>query len=108
MSPAHIRGASAQAALFAAAALCSFIVSSGPGLAQDRRPNIVLIVADDAGIADIGSFGSEINTPNIDALASDERLAARWDTPVLQPETGERINIASRWPDHPCIGLFTI
>ncbi len=30
----------------------------------------MLIVADDAGIADIGSFGSEIRTPNIDALAS--------------------------------------
>lgn len=38
--------------------------------AQDTRSNILLIVADDAGIADIGSFGSEINTPNIDALAS--------------------------------------
>jgi arylsulfatase len=38
--------------------------------AQDTRPNILLIVADDAGIADIGSFGSEINTPSIDALAS--------------------------------------
>ena len=40
-----------------------------PVVAEDR-PNIVLIVADDAGIADIGSFGSEINTPNLDALAS--------------------------------------
>ena len=39
-------------------------------LAQDPRPNILLIVADDAGIADIGSFGSEIRTPNIDELAS--------------------------------------
>lgn len=38
--------------------------------AQDQRPNIVLIVADDAGYADIGSFGGEISTPNIDALAS--------------------------------------
>jgi arylsulfatase len=38
--------------------------------AQDKRPNVLLIVADDAGIADIGSFGSEINTPSIDALAS--------------------------------------
>jgi arylsulfatase A-like enzyme len=38
--------------------------------AQDTRPNILLIVADDAGIADIGSFGSEISTPSVDALAS--------------------------------------
>lgn len=39
-------------------------------LAQTQRPNIVLIVADDAGFADIGSFGGEISTPNIDALAA--------------------------------------
>ena len=36
----------------------------------DRRPNIVLIVTDDMGFADIGSFGGEIATPNIDSLAS--------------------------------------
>jgi arylsulfatase len=35
----------------------------------DRRPNIVLIVTDDMGFADIGSFGGEIATPNIDSLA---------------------------------------
>ena len=40
------------------------------GQAQDKRPNVLLIVADDAGLADLGSFGSEIFTPNIDALAS--------------------------------------
>ncbi len=33
------------------------------------RPNILLIVADDLGWTDLGSFGSEINTPNIDRLA---------------------------------------
>jgi len=38
------------------------------GLA-DERPNIVLIVADDVGYADIGAYGSEIRTPNLDALA---------------------------------------
>ncbi|MHB2170090.1 arylsulfatase [Alsobacter sp. R-9] len=38
--------------------------------AQPKRPNIVLIVADDAGYADFGSFGGEIATPSIDALAA--------------------------------------
>ena len=35
----------------------------------DERPNIVLIVADDVGFSDIGAFGGEIRTPNLDALA---------------------------------------
>ncbi|MGI9309552.1 MAG: sulfatase-like hydrolase/transferase, partial [Gammaproteobacteria bacterium] len=36
----------------------------------DLRPNILLIVADDLGYSDIGIFGSEISTPNIDNLAT--------------------------------------
>ena len=35
----------------------------------DTRPNILLIMADDMGYTDMGSFGSEIRTPNLDALA---------------------------------------
>ena len=36
---------------------------------SDDRPNIVLILADDMGFSDIGSYGSEIETPNLDKLA---------------------------------------
>jgi len=36
-----------------------------------RRPNIVVILGDDMGFADMGSFGSEIKTPNLDSLAMD-------------------------------------
>jgi len=36
-----------------------------------RTPNIVLILADDMGFSDIGSYGGEIDTPNIDRLAEE-------------------------------------
>jgi arylsulfatase len=51
-------------------AVAAIIAGVPQAASQEQRPNILLIVADDAGYADIGSFGSEINTPNLDALAS--------------------------------------
>lgn len=47
---------------------------AGAGLAaaapqQAQRPNIVVLFADDLGYSDIGCFGGEIRTPNLDALA---------------------------------------
>lgn len=46
---------------------------SGPAFADDR-PNILLVVADDLGWTDIGSYGGEIDTPNLDALADSGML----------------------------------
>lgn len=45
------------------------LVAASAGLGAATRPNIVVLVADDWGFTDVGSFGGEIATPNLDALA---------------------------------------
>ncbi len=47
------------------------LVTPAAVIAQDapRRPNIVVILGDDLGFADMGMFGGEIKTPNLDAIA---------------------------------------
>ncbi|MEN3941893.1 arylsulfatase [Prosthecobacter sp. SYSU 5D2] len=51
--------------------LCLVTAMSAMGAAEARRPNIVLIVADDLGFSDLGCYGGEISTPNLDRLAAE-------------------------------------
>lgn len=45
------------------------LIFSALHAAEPARPNVLLIVADDLGYSDLGCYGSEISTPNLDALA---------------------------------------
>jgi arylsulfatase A-like enzyme len=43
----------------------------GPTAILQTRPNVILILADDLGFSDLGSYGSNIHTPNVDQLAQE-------------------------------------
>ena len=57
--------------LFAALAALGFSAASAQ---EDTRPNFLILIADDMGFSDVGAFGSEIETPNIDQLAAQGML----------------------------------
>lgn len=42
---------------------------SGPAAARGNAPNVVVVLVDDLGFSDLGPFGSEIDTPNVDRLS---------------------------------------
>ena len=44
--------------------------ASAVGTKSNQRPNLLLILADDMGFSDLGCFGSEVSTPQLDALAT--------------------------------------
>ncbi len=66
-------------------ALCITALVSLPCQAAEK-PNFLIIIADDLGYSDIGSFGGEIDTPNLDALARDGvRLTDFHTAPTCSP-----------------------
>ena len=87
--PRH-RLALLSVATFAIASMGSALASAPkkaqPASGPSERPNIVLILADDLGFSDLGAFGGEISTPNLDALAlRGLRLTGMHTAPTCSP-----------------------
>ena len=74
---------------FAALAVLLFVVPASAQQQQpaaQQRPNIVVIVADDVGFTDLGAYGGEARTPNIDALAQRGAQFSRYySSPLCSP-----------------------
>ena len=74
--------------MWASVAAATFCAGANSGALETNalRPNIVLILADDLGYSDLGCFGSEIATPNLDRLAANGiRLTQFYTTPRCCP-----------------------
>lgn len=50
---------------------CLLVTTLSTALAATQRPNIIVILADDLGFSDLGCYGGEIRTPNLDRLAAE-------------------------------------
>lgn len=84
MSPSTSFGTSqASLGLCLVVALMALVASGAQAPRPDARPNILLIVADDLGYADLGAYGGDIRTPRIDALAAEGILFTQFHTAPL-------------------------
>ena len=74
-------------------------VQQGPTPPPASRPNVILIMTDDMGYADLGSYGAtDIRTPNIDSLARDGvRLTDAYANGVLCSPTRAAL-LSGRYP----------
>ena len=75
-------------ALLASSAAVALMNSAGldAQIAMPSKPNIIVILADDQGYSDWGCMGSEIPTPNIDALAAGGlKFTTFYNTPKCSP-----------------------
>jgi len=72
--------------LLPALALAGLVGATGPAAKPDKRPNVVIILADDAALMDFGAYGGEAHTPNIDALAGRGALFTQYRaSPLCSP-----------------------
>ena len=72
-----------------------------------KRPNVVLILADDMGFSDIGCYGGEIHTPNLDRLAARRRAVhAVLQRRTLLPDSRASL-LTGLYPHQTGIGILT-
>lgn len=72
------------------AAMATMVAFAASVFAAESRPNIVVILVDDMGFSDLGAFGGEIRTPNLDALANKGvKFTNFHTTPVCAPTRAE-------------------
>jgi arylsulfatase A-like enzyme len=80
------------------------MVAITPTAAADERPNFLIIVADDLGFSDCGCYGSEIQTPNIDALVN-ESNALRFTSFYVAAACSPTRSMLMTGTDHHIAGL---
>ena len=74
---------------------------------EDERPNIVVIMADDLGFSDLGSYGGEINTPSLDRLAENGlRFNSFYNTSRCCPSRAALLT--GQYPHQAGIGRMTM
>ncbi|PRY27837.1 arylsulfatase [Spirosoma oryzae] len=88
-----------------------------PSLAQQKprsaakagtnRPNVILIMVDDMGYSDLGCYGSEISTPNLDRLANEGiRLREFYNNSICAPTRASLLT--GQYPHKAGIGYFDV
>ena len=73
--------------MFALLFSLSFVISGCHAQSNEQqKPNVIILLADDLGWADVGYRGSDIKTPNLDQLASEGmRLERFYTNPICTP-----------------------
>src|SRR6478752_9377424 len=89
-------------ALFIPLALSTSILAQ-----KQPKPNIVLIMVDDMGYSDLGSYGSEIQTPNLDKLAKEGiRFKEFYNNSICAPTRASLLT--GQYPHKAGIGYFDV
>ena len=85
------------------------ITAFAPAFAQQKKtkPNIILIMVDDMGYSDLGAYGSEIKTPNLDKLANEGiRFREFYNNSICAPTRASLIT--GQYPHKAGIGFFDV